>query len=85
MMQIMWNPDRVGNHPDLLATTGDYLRLWEVQSSVGVEAGGHVQMRKLLNNNKNRLFPFHSAYARKVGFRNMMTIRLGIGHAEDQV
>merc|ERR1712188_327868 len=28
--KIMWIPDEVGNKTDLLATSGDYLRLWEV-------------------------------------------------------
>lgn len=30
--KIMWTPDRFGSK-DLLATTGDYLRIWEVGSS----------------------------------------------------
>mmetsp|Transcript_54481 Transcript_54481/g.129789 ORF Transcript_54481/g.129789 Transcript_54481/m.129789 type:complete len:118 (+) Transcript_54481:155-508(+) len=29
--KIMWVPDKTATHPDLLATTGDYLRIWEVQ------------------------------------------------------
>lgn len=48
--KIMWIPDKVGTRPDILATTGDYLRLWEVKP------GGNVEMRKLLNNNKNSEF-----------------------------
>ena len=28
--QVMWVPDRQGTHPDLLATTGDHLRVWRV-------------------------------------------------------
>ena len=47
----MWIPDKVGDRTDLLATTGDYLRIWEVQPGTG-----NVQMRKLLNNNKNSEF-----------------------------
>mmetsp|Transcript_57214 Transcript_57214/g.134676 ORF Transcript_57214/g.134676 Transcript_57214/m.134676 type:complete len:335 (-) Transcript_57214:228-1232(-) len=52
--KIMWVPDKVGNRPDLLATTGDYLRIWEVQQSGS--SSSSVQMRKLLNNNKNSEF-----------------------------
>uniref|UniRef100_A0A6U2BML3 Uncharacterized protein n=1 Tax=Hemiselmis andersenii TaxID=464988 RepID=A0A6U2BML3_HEMAN len=49
--KVMWIPDKVGDRTDLLATTGDYLRLWEVQPGTG-----NVVMRKLLNNNKNSEF-----------------------------
>jgi len=44
-------PDRLGQFPnqDLLATTGDYLRLWEVK-------GDTVDNRCLLNNNKTSEF-----------------------------
>mmetsp|Transcript_24825 Transcript_24825/g.49589 ORF Transcript_24825/g.49589 Transcript_24825/m.49589 type:complete len:335 (-) Transcript_24825:179-1183(-) len=52
--KIMWVPDKVGNRPDLLATTGDYLRIWEVQQSTSSTSS--VAMRKLLNNNKNSEF-----------------------------
>jgi WD repeat-containing protein 68 len=31
--KIMWIPDKTGSREDLLATTGDYLRLWKVDSS----------------------------------------------------
>jgi len=59
-VQMMWMPDKVGNRPDILATTGDYLRLWEVNYSG--DGGGsrgtgcNVQLMKLLNNNKNSEF-----------------------------
>eukprot|EP00802_Teleaulax_amphioxeia_P014825 Tamp_14904.p1 GENE.Tamp_14904~~Tamp_14904.p1 ORF type:complete len:340 (-),score=49.05 Tamp_14904:424-1443(-) len=49
--KIMWVPDKVGDRPDLLATTGDYLRIWQVE-----ESGKDVKMLKLLNNNKNSEF-----------------------------
>eukprot|EP01112_Ceratiomyxa_fruticulosa_P009799 TRINITY_DN2572_c0_g1_i1.p1 TRINITY_DN2572_c0_g1~~TRINITY_DN2572_c0_g1_i1.p1 ORF type:complete len:328 (+),score=67.04 TRINITY_DN2572_c0_g1_i1:165-1148(+) len=48
--KIMWVPDRKGERPDLLGTTGDYMRIWEVG-----EDGG-IQLRSLLNNNKNSEF-----------------------------
>lgn len=40
----MWIPDKEGTRPDLLATTGDYLRLWEVTGS------GEIKSKCLLNN-----------------------------------
>ena len=30
--KIMWIPDTKGVYPDLLATSGDYLRIWRVGS-----------------------------------------------------
>jgi len=47
--KIVWMPDRPGSRPDLLATTGDYLRLWKVEKD-------RVSMECLLNNNKNSEF-----------------------------
>lgn len=47
--KLMWVPDKVGTHSDLLATTGDYLRLWEVGEN-------GVEQKCLLNNNKNSEF-----------------------------
>eukprot|EP00891_Asterochloris_glomerata_P006988 jgi/Astpho2/6988/fgenesh1_pm.00107_%23_16_t len=44
--KIMFLPSKETHHPDLMATTGDYLRIWLVQ-----EEG--VILQKLLNNNKN--------------------------------
>lgn len=41
--KIQWIPDRTGCRPDLVGTTGDYMRLWEV-----TEKG--VQLKCLLNN-----------------------------------
>jgi len=47
--KIMFIPDKEGAHPDLMATTGDYLRIWQVKDE-------GVQLLKLLNNNKNSEF-----------------------------
>ncbi|EIE18030.1 WD40 repeat-like protein [Coccomyxa subellipsoidea C-169] len=47
--KIMFMPDKEGAQPDLLATTGDYLRIWQLK-----EDG--TQLVKLLNNNKNSEF-----------------------------
>ena len=41
-------------YPDLLATTGDYLRLWKVEEEVGGKA--EVPMQTVLNNNKSSEF-----------------------------
>ena len=41
--KIMFMPDKEGAQPDLLATTGDYLRIWQL-----TEDG--TQLVKLLNN-----------------------------------
>jgi len=48
--KLMWVPDKVGTHSDLLATTGDYLRLWEVGDN-GIE-------QKCLLNNVSSLHEF---------------------------
>jgi WD repeat-containing protein 68 len=45
----MFIPDKEGSHDDLLASTGDYLRIWHI----GDEG---VSLRALLNNNKTSEF-----------------------------
>ena len=47
--KIMFIPDKEGTHEDLVATTGDYLRVWHIK-----EDG--VRLKSLLNNNKNSEF-----------------------------
>ena len=32
--KVMWIPDSKGAYPDLLATSGDYLRIWRVRGPV---------------------------------------------------
>lgn len=32
--KIMWIPDTKGAYPDLLATSGDYLRIWRVRGPI---------------------------------------------------
>jgi WD repeat-containing protein 68 len=53
--KIVWIPDLQNRYPDLLATTGDYLRLWKIQEG---QAGGksEVKMETVLNNNKSSEF-----------------------------
>lgn len=47
--KIMFIPDKECTKPDLLATTGDFLRIWRV-------ADDGVVLEKLLNNNKHSEF-----------------------------
>uniref|UniRef100_A0AAY5KD04 DDB1 and CUL4 associated factor 7 n=1 Tax=Esox lucius TaxID=8010 RepID=A0AAY5KD04_ESOLU len=47
--KIMWIPDSKGVYPDLLATSGDYLRIWRVSDT-------ETRLECLLNNNKNSDF-----------------------------
>lgn len=42
---VMWKPSKDTSGKDLLATTGDYLRIWCVS-----ESGNDVRMESLLNN-----------------------------------
>jgi len=59
----MWSPGgEVGPNRELLATTGDYLRIWEIKEgsqsgNKGVDEKGRskaeCKMSQLLNNNKN--------------------------------
>lgn len=47
--KIMWIPDKTGTREDLLATTGDFLRLWKVDND------GNVIKRCTLNNVRRNL------------------------------
>jgi len=52
--KIMWSPEKSPSQDkDLLATTGDYLRVWNVSKDANSSYGQGVQMSCLLNNNKN--------------------------------
>ena len=42
--KIMFIPDKECNHPDILATCGDYLRLWKIGEDE------EVTLQKMLNN-----------------------------------
>ena len=52
--KILWSPDKTSKK-DLLATTGDYLRVWSVpdQREASDAEAANVEMVALLNNNKN--------------------------------
>ena len=45
--KVMWSPASHTSTPELIATTGDYLRLWSVNSDNSVE------LKQLLNNNRH--------------------------------
>jgi hypothetical protein len=47
--KVMWMPGKNNAHADMIATTGDYLRLWNVH-----DGGTSVTMKSILNNNKKR-------------------------------
>ncbi|CDS43003.1 WD repeat containing protein 68 [Echinococcus multilocularis] len=47
--KIMWMPDPKGNCPDLLATSGDYLRIWKVSENP-------TKLECTLNNNQSTGF-----------------------------
>ena len=49
--KVMWTPDRSHGSKDLLATTGDYLRIWSL--STGVNGVLRHKKEALLDNNKN--------------------------------
>jgi hypothetical protein len=49
--KVMFSPDLGNGAPDLLGTTGDYMRIWEIDAD-----GTRVKMKALLNNNKNSEF-----------------------------
>lgn len=48
--KILWSPDRSMNSPDLLATTGDYLRIWKVTDDGSGRGTLHPHKEALLNN-----------------------------------
>lgn len=47
--KIIWIPDSKSIYPDLLATSGDYLRVWRANEN-------EIKLECLLNNNKNSDF-----------------------------
>ena len=53
------SPDASAGHPDLLATSGDFLRLWEIHGGGGgdeEEEEERVELKSLLNGNKGSEF-----------------------------
>lgn len=54
--KLMFIPDREGTRADLLATTGEALRIWRLGAEGGEGGEGGVTLRSLLNNNKQSEF-----------------------------
>ncbi|PSC74360.1 WD repeat-containing LWD1 isoform B [Micractinium conductrix] len=52
--KVAFIPDKDGTRPDLLATSGDFLRIWRITDDAS--GGGGVRLEKLLNNNKGGEF-----------------------------
>jgi len=50
--KLMWTPDMRHGAQDLLATTGDYLRIWSVHDDDYSRGTSTVKREALLNNNK---------------------------------
>jgi WD40 repeat protein len=51
--KIAWIPDIHGSYPDLLATSGDYLRIWKLNSATtnsGSGPGPGIELALILNN-----------------------------------
>mmetsp|Transcript_22842 Transcript_22842/g.33413 ORF Transcript_22842/g.33413 Transcript_22842/m.33413 type:complete len:366 (+) Transcript_22842:155-1252(+) len=51
--KILWSPDRSQGSKDLLATTGDYLRIWSVADDCSGRGTLDHKKEALLDNNKN--------------------------------
>ena len=51
--KIMWSPETRHGSQDLLATTGDYLRIWNVNDDGSGRGTLDVKKEALLNNNKS--------------------------------
>jgi WD repeat-containing protein 68 len=51
--KIMWSPETRHGSQDLLATTGDYLRLWNINDDGSGRGMLNVKREALLNNNKS--------------------------------
>lgn len=49
--KVVWAPGKTRTEHDIVATSGDYLRLWTVD-----DQGSNVKIKALLNNNKNSEF-----------------------------
>jgi DDB1- and CUL4-associated factor 7 len=57
--KVAWMPDEKGVHPELLGTTGDFLRIWEIGES------GRAKSKCVLNN--VRISKLHWARNRRAG------------------
>ncbi|OQV11529.1 DDB1- and CUL4-associated factor 7 [Hypsibius exemplaris] len=55
--KIVWIPDIQGAYPDLLATSGDYLRVWKVKNGGGQGEKDTIEMAIILQNSHNAMSP----------------------------
>ena len=62
--KVMWIPDTATHYPDLLATSGDYLRLWRV-------GNGEVHQECMLNNVSGALLPFDLCFFNSIVSHNV--------------
>ena len=56
--KILWSPDRSGSARDLLATTGDYLRIWNLNDDGSGLGTLTAKKEALLNNVSKTMFFF---------------------------
>ena len=71
--KIMFVPDKECQKPDLLATTGDFLRIWQVNDD-------KVQLKSIMNNNRNNeycapltSFDWNEAEPKRIGTSSIDT------------
>lgn len=71
--KIMFIPDKECQKPDLLATTGDFLRIWQVNDD-------KVQLKSIMNNNRNNeycapltSFDWNEAEPKRIGTSSIDT------------
>lgn len=55
--KLMWCPDKIGNLPDLVATSGDYLRLWKVDNDKKI-----IELNHIFNNVNNSYEMFNLTF-----------------------
>ncbi|KAL2467407.1 WD repeat-containing protein LWD1 [Abeliophyllum distichum] len=79
--KLIFIPDKECQRPDLLASASDFLRLWHISDSGGSAADGRrVEMKSLLNNNRNNefsgpltSFDWNEAEPRRIGTSSIDT------------
>lgn len=75
--KLIFIPDKECQRPDLLASSSDFLRLWQISDSDG---GRRVELKSLLNNNRNSefsgpltSFDWNEAEPRRIGTSSIDT------------
>ncbi|XP_073153198.1 WD repeat-containing protein LWD1-like [Henckelia pumila] len=69
--KLIFIPDKDRHRPDLLASSSDFLRIWQISD---FDNGRHVELKSLLNNNRNSeysgpltSFDWNEAEPRRIG------------------